>query len=98
MPLLCRIALKVYNCTMHRDAKTERLKAAVELKGGEWIEATSMDTESLAQSIRADEVDILVDLTGHTANNRLAVMAMKPAPVQVEISPALRAWISSTGS
>lgn len=33
--------------------------------------------------VRDDKVDILVELTGHTANNKLGMMACRPAPVQV---------------
>lgn len=35
----------------------------------------------LAAQIADDEIDLLIDLGGHTANNRLKVMAMRPAPV-----------------
>lgn len=35
--------------------------------------------------VREDKVDILVELTGHTANNKLGMMACKPAPVQVSL-------------
>lgn len=38
--------------------------------------------------VREDKVDILVELTGHTANNKLGMMACRPAPIQVLIEPS----------
>lgn len=72
----------VYACVPKADAKTWRLKSQVEAAGGVWRLATHLSEQELAQLIRADQVDILVELTGHTANNRLGVMALQPAPVQ----------------
>ena len=54
-------------------------------KGGTWREAYGIDEKKVANMVSEDKIDILVELTGHTANNRLGVMACRPAPVQVFI-------------
>ena len=64
------------------DAKTAHLRAAVRAAGGTWRDVTLLSEPDLARLVRADGCDILVDLTGHTANNRLGAFAMRPAPVQ----------------
>lgn len=56
-------------------------------KGGAWREAYGIDERKVASMVREDKIDILVELTGHTANNRLGVMACRPAPVQVLTIP-----------
>lgn len=81
--LACRVQLIAYNCSPTRDGKTALLKKAVEDAQGKWIEAALMTEQELAARIQEDKVDFLVELTGHTANNRLGVMAQRPAPIQV---------------
>ena len=61
------------------DAITERLKGYVE--NFRYIHQVKDD--ELAQIIRDDEIDILIDLAGHTAGNRVDVLALRPAPIQV---------------
>ncbi|MGA3066891.1 MAG: tetratricopeptide repeat protein [Tepidisphaeraceae bacterium] len=61
------------------DAVTERLRRHIH----QWRSLNGMDDQAVADLIRKDEIDILVDLAGHTAGNRLLVFARKPAPVQV---------------
>jgi protein O-GlcNAc transferase len=47
-----------------------------------WIPSSGMTDRALAEHIRADEIDLLIDLGGHTARNRLGTFALAPAPVQ----------------
>jgi predicted O-linked N-acetylglucosamine transferase (SPINDLY family) len=61
------------------DAITDRFRAGADL----WRDAAALSDDQLAQQIRLDKIDILIDLSGHTGRNRLLVFARKPAPVQV---------------
>ena len=61
------------------DATTARLQGYTD----HWLLTVEISDDDLAERIRTDGIDILVDLAGHTARNRLGVFARKPAPVQV---------------
>jgi len=52
----------------------------------QWQSTIGMGDQALADLIRRDGVDILVDLTQHMAGNRLPVFARQPAPVQVSFA------------
>jgi predicted O-linked N-acetylglucosamine transferase (SPINDLY family) len=60
------------------DAVTPRFRTCADV----WRAITGLPDEAVAELIRKDEIDILVDLSGYTAGNRLLVFARKPAPVQ----------------
>lgn len=68
-----------YGSMEFQDHTTGRLKA----KFDHYRNIRSLDDKTAARTIEDDKIDILVDLAGHTANNRLCVMAYKPAPIQV---------------
>jgi predicted O-linked N-acetylglucosamine transferase (SPINDLY family) len=61
------------------DALTDRCRAYTDA----WRDVRDLSDEQLAQVVRRDRIDVLVDLTMHMAQNRLLLFARKPAPVQV---------------
>ena len=74
-----RLELHAYYNNSRTDALTERIKACCQ----GWHPVKALSDQALAEKIRADGIDILFDLSGHTAHNRLSMFAWKPAPVQV---------------
>jgi protein O-GlcNAc transferase len=61
------------------DAWTKRFEELAD----HWVVTVAMSDDALAERIRRDGIDILVDLAGHTSKNRVMVFARKPAPIQV---------------
>jgi predicted O-linked N-acetylglucosamine transferase (SPINDLY family) len=77
-----------YSDTQDEDDISERLRASA----GTWHRTASLSDHRLAELVRADGIDILVDPVGHMRGHRLALFARKPAPVQVT------AWGEPTGT
>jgi predicted O-linked N-acetylglucosamine transferase (SPINDLY family) len=69
------------------DAVTDRLRTLCD----HWRDCAGLPDEAVADLIRRDGIDILVDLTMHMANGRPLLFARKPAPVQV-------AWLAYPGT
>lgn len=63
------------------DTWTERFRSYVH----HWIETFGRTDKEIAEIVRRLKIDILVDMAGHTADNRLGVLALKPAPVQLSV-------------
>ena len=74
-----KLVLIAYHNHFYTDALTVRIKACCQ----GWHSTMGVSDEALSKRIRDDGIDILIDLSGHTARNRLPLFAWKPAPVQV---------------
>lgn len=74
-----RFRIYLYQANAGGDSVTEQLRSRVDcirLVAG-------IADEGIAAQIAADEIDILVDLSGHTKGNHLSVLAYRPAPVML---------------
>lgn len=74
-----QVEVYCYADVVNPDATTARLRALVP----HWHSTCGLDDASLAEQIRDDRIDLLVDLSGHTSRSRLLAFAHKPAPVQI---------------
>lgn len=85
--LRSKVQLFAYYTHHQQDEYTQRLKAFFDL----WRQVEDLNDTRLSEQINTDQIDILIDLSGHTVHNRLSVFAAKPAPIQV-------GWLGYWGS
>jgi protein O-GlcNAc transferase len=82
-PVLARLDPKAFDVTMYftgvsHDEQTQLAKRRV----ARWVEVTNWSDAQLARRIEEDSIDILLDLSGHTSMQRMAVFGQRAAPVQ----------------
>jgi predicted O-linked N-acetylglucosamine transferase (SPINDLY family) len=73
-----KLDITLYSCGEQHDDYTARLQNKAE----QWRDLRGQSDEICIGQIQRDEIDILIDLAGPTAGNRLALFAAKPAPIQ----------------
>ena len=73
-----RFEIFCYSDVVCPDALTQRMRGYAH----QWRQTVGVSHQRLAEQIYRDGIDILIDLTAHTAEGRLLVFARKPAPVQ----------------
>jgi len=74
-----RFKAYAYYPSKKEDAVTQRLKERFDT----WRDVSDMSADEIAKAIKVDEIDIMIDLAGHTANNSLLTFSTKPAPIQI---------------
>jgi predicted O-linked N-acetylglucosamine transferase (SPINDLY family) len=74
-----RFEITCYSSAFRPDETTKELQGHAD----RWRSLVGVDDAAAAEQIRADGIDILVDLTMHMANSHLLLFARRPAPVQV---------------
>ncbi len=84
-----QVEVFAYSDVTAPDAVTGLIREHVD----RWRDVATLADEPLAELIRADGIDVLVDLAAHSAHNRLVAFARKPAPVQI----TYLAYCSTTG-
>ena len=73
------LSIHIYDTSGFEDDVTRRIKAHV----NHWNDVETLSPDKLADLIRQDAVDVLIDLSGHTPAHRLLTFARKPSPIQM---------------
>jgi len=83
-PVLARLDRSKFEPVMYYsgvafDSETQKARQRVQ----QWVQVQGWSDERLAKRIEADGIDMVLDLSGHTTHNRMAMLAKRVAPVQV---------------
>jgi len=76
-------AFEIYCYSNGTQSEYDDITRRVQGYADHWREIAAKSDEQVSQMVRDDQIDILVDLAGHIAGERLLVFAHKPAPIQV---------------
>jgi predicted O-linked N-acetylglucosamine transferase (SPINDLY family) len=83
-PVLCFHNRQQFEVFCYSDvSRPDQTTACLQGYAHTWRNTVALSDADLTELVRRDSIDILVDLAGHTSNNRLGVFARKPAPLQV---------------
>ena len=83
-PVLYRHHREQFEVYCYSDVqKPDDITRLMMVTADHWRDILRQTDDEVFQRIREDQIDIMVDLTGHTANNRMKLFSRKPAPVQV---------------
>ncbi len=74
--------VEVY-CYYSNVVEPDRFSQQFQAQADHWLSIGRLSDDAAAEQIRQDEIDILIDLTGHSADNRMMLFARKPAPILV---------------
>jgi predicted O-linked N-acetylglucosamine transferase (SPINDLY family) len=74
-----RFEVLAYSNSIKEDEQTRLFQKSVT----RWKIIAGLSDDEVANLVRQDEIDILIDLSGHSAGNRLLMFARKPAPIQI---------------
>ena len=95
-PNLCKHPVAYFSLAMFANFNREKFEVFVycnnqpdgitgqiQSLASKWCEVYKLDADAIAKKIYEDSIDILVDLSGHTANSCIPILARKPAPIQL---------------
>ena len=88
-----RRKFEVY-CFFFGGNRTDHYRRKIEKGCDHFVDISSMSFLDTARRIHAEEIDILIDLMGHTSGNRLEIMALRPSPIQI----SYLGFLASTGA
>lgn len=84
VPVVCNHDKRRFEVVCYSGVeRSDELTEVFARHADQWRDVASLGDDELAETIRGDGVDIIVELSGHTAGNRLLTLARRPAPITV---------------
>lgn len=83
LPILENFDKSKFTIYIYSNSSTDYITEKIQTLSNSFLDIRKMSDKEVAQKIYSDNIDILVDLSGHTAGTRVFSLAYKPAPIQI---------------